>query len=204
MERPKVIGRGGETIKGLQASSGARVQIDQTTDPCKVVVSGNPYCVEAAYAQVANIVAGGRFDPSGVIPGMVGGVYGGGMHAGMPQGYDAAQMAAYGYAPQYAAAGMYGGMPGGMYGAGMYGAGMYGAGMYGGMQGMPPGAFDPAAATAAAAAGKAAAASASAGAGAGAGGAAGAEWQALDDGNGRTYYYSPVTGVSQWEKPPGM
>jgi hypothetical protein len=50
----------------------------------------------------------------------------------------------------------------------------------------------------------AAAASASAGAGAGAGGAAGAEWQALDDGNGRTYYYSPVTGVSQWEKPPGM
>ena len=32
----RVIGRGGETIKGLQHHSGARIQIDQTNDPCKV------------------------------------------------------------------------------------------------------------------------------------------------------------------------
>eukprot|EP00959_Pyramimonas_sp_CCMP1952_P314204 6577353-Pyramimonas_sp.AAC.2 len=29
-------------------------------------------------------------------------------------------------------------------------------------------------------------------------------WQALQDGEGRTYYYNSQTGVSQWEKPEGM
>ena len=34
--------------------------------------------------------------------------------------------------------------------------------------------------------------------------AAGGDWQAVDDGAGKTYYYNGKTGVSQWEKPPGM
>eukprot|EP00854_Cymbomonas_tetramitiformis_P015572 gene15572-18461_t len=33
----RVIGRGGETIKGLQHHSGARIQIDQHSNPCKAV-----------------------------------------------------------------------------------------------------------------------------------------------------------------------
>ena len=38
----KIIGRGGETINMVQAKSGAKVQIDQNTIPCKVLISGNP------------------------------------------------------------------------------------------------------------------------------------------------------------------
>ena len=44
---PLIVGRGGETIKGLQAQTGARLQIDQATTPCKIIITGNPYCVEA-------------------------------------------------------------------------------------------------------------------------------------------------------------
>jgi hypothetical protein len=32
----RVIGRGGETIKGLQSQTGARIQIDQSSAPCTV------------------------------------------------------------------------------------------------------------------------------------------------------------------------
>ena len=34
--------------------------------------------------------------------------------------------------------------------------------------------------------------------------AAAGDWRAVDDGNGKTYYYNGKTGVSQWEKPPGL
>jgi rRNA processing protein Krr1/Pno1 len=37
----KIIGKGGETINLIQKKSGARVQIDQNVQPCKVIVSGS-------------------------------------------------------------------------------------------------------------------------------------------------------------------
>lgn len=55
----RVIGRGGETVKGLQATTGARIQIDQTSTPCVVTITGNPRCVEAAARAVADVVRGG-------------------------------------------------------------------------------------------------------------------------------------------------
>lgn len=55
----RVIGRGGETIKGLQTATGARVQIDQTGMPCTVTITGSPYCVDAAVRSVSDIINGG-------------------------------------------------------------------------------------------------------------------------------------------------
>ena len=187
----RIIGKGGETIKGLQTQTGARLQIDQTGHPCKVIIAGNPQCVDAAVAAVSAIIAGQSAHQYNAPPGMgASGAYGM-AHAGgygMPGGYGApvgygAPGGYGGYA--HAAPGGYGGYPGyGSYG----GYGAPAAGGYGG--------YDPAAATAAAAA------TATAADGGGADGAS--QWQALDDGQGHTYYYNAATGVSQWEKPPGM
>ena len=55
----RVIGRGGETVKGLQAATGARIQIDQSASPCVVTITGNPRCVDAAARAVADVVRGG-------------------------------------------------------------------------------------------------------------------------------------------------
>ena len=55
----RVIGRGGETVKGLQATTGARIQIDQSASPCVVTITGNPRCVDAAARAVADVVRGG-------------------------------------------------------------------------------------------------------------------------------------------------
>ena len=55
----RVIGRGGETVKGLQAATGARIQIDQSASPCVVTITGNPRCVDAASRAVADVVRGG-------------------------------------------------------------------------------------------------------------------------------------------------
>lgn len=59
----RVIGRGGETIKGLQSQTGARIQIDQTATPCTVTITGNPYCVEAAARAVTDVINGGSTAP---------------------------------------------------------------------------------------------------------------------------------------------
>jgi far upstream element-binding protein len=37
----RIIGRGGETINMLQAKSGAKMQIDQSTQPCKIIMTGD-------------------------------------------------------------------------------------------------------------------------------------------------------------------
>ena len=56
----RVIGKGGETIKALQKNFGANIQIDQTTDPMKITIAGQPPAVEACAASVQEIVNGGN------------------------------------------------------------------------------------------------------------------------------------------------
>ena len=175
----RVIGKGGETIKGLQAHSGARVQVDQTVgDPCHVVIAGAPASVAYAAEAVAAIIAGGP-TAQYAVP-QAGAGYGGGYGGyGAMGGYGG-----YGGYPQAAAAAYAGYYPG------------YGAYPYGVMGG-----YDPAAATAAA---QQTAASAAQQTGTQQAGASAGDWRAVDDGNGKTYYYNGKTGVSQWEKPPGL
>ena len=55
----RVIGKGGETIKALQKNFGANIQIDQSTEPMKVTVSGQPQAVELALSAVQEIISGG-------------------------------------------------------------------------------------------------------------------------------------------------
>ena len=176
----RIIGKGGETIKGLQVHSGARVQVDQTVgDPCHVVIAGAPPSVHYAAEAVDAIIQGGPTQQYAVGQAQAGGGYGGyggygGGYAQPAAAYGAAAYGAYGGYPAYGYPAAYGGYPG--------------YGMMGG--------YDPAAATAAAQQTAAAAAAPVA--------AAGGDWQAVDDGTGKTYYYNGKTGVSQWEKPPGM
>ena len=56
----RVIGKGGETIKALQKNFGCNIQIDQTIDPMKVTVAGQPGPVESAAAAVTEIINGGN------------------------------------------------------------------------------------------------------------------------------------------------
>ena len=55
----KLIGRGGETIRGIQMATGARMQIDQTRQPCQVVMAGSDACVAACVQVVQDIIDGG-------------------------------------------------------------------------------------------------------------------------------------------------
>ena len=48
----RVIGRGGDTIKALQAYSGATIQIDQSADPTRVVLAGGDGAVRLAASMV--------------------------------------------------------------------------------------------------------------------------------------------------------
>ena len=56
----RVIGKGGETIKALQKTYGANIQIDQSTDPMKITVAGQAMAVENAAAAVLEIINGGN------------------------------------------------------------------------------------------------------------------------------------------------
>jgi far upstream element-binding protein len=201
----RIIGRGGETIKQIQKTSGATVQIEQSGDPCKLSLAGQPAAVEQAKAFITEIMNGG--DPFGT--GMMGGPPGGGGYGGggggYGGGYGGAPGGGYGgYPPQ--AAGGYGVYPGGP-APGGYGGGyppqaaMYGGGGYGGGGGYPA---DPYAAAAAQYGGGGGYPGGGEAAGAGpaaAAPAAGGAWQEYKDDQGRAYYYNATTGVTQWEKP---
>ena len=54
----RVIGKNGETIRALQNYSGALIQIDQSTDPMKVTISGTAESVRLAISMVTDIVNG--------------------------------------------------------------------------------------------------------------------------------------------------
>jgi far upstream element-binding protein len=56
----RIIGRHGDIVKGLQAITGARIQIDQSTEPCRVSITGAPECAEACFRIVSDIAAGGH------------------------------------------------------------------------------------------------------------------------------------------------
>lgn len=70
----RVIGKGGETIKALQKNFGANIQIDQSTDPMRITIAGQPPAVEACAAAVQEIVNGGN--PYLGPPGGAGDAYG--------------------------------------------------------------------------------------------------------------------------------
>jgi far upstream element-binding protein len=177
----KLIGRGGETIRGIQMATGARMQIDQTRQPCQVVMAGTDACVEACVQVVQEIIEGGSTAVFNEIArggqGFGGQGYGGQATmaagwGGQAASYDSAAAAAYdpaAYAQQQA-----------VY-AQMYAAQQYGAHV--------------AATATAAATGTPAPTNASAAP------AATPVWRAIDDGKGNVYWYNTLTGVSQWEKP---
>lgn len=56
----RVIGKGGETIKAMQREFQANIQIDQTSLPMRITISGQPASVDRAFGVVAEIVAGGN------------------------------------------------------------------------------------------------------------------------------------------------
>ena len=110
----KVIGRGGETIKSIQSRSGAKVQIEQNQDPCKIIINGAPQAIQMA-SQLINEVLG-----------TAGGGYGqqAGMNYGNPYGYMMPSAGGYGqqqYPNAYAQNAAYGGYGG--YGSVAAGAG---------------------------------------------------------------------------------
>jgi len=120
----RIIGRGGETIREIQARTGARVQLDRQAGT--VSISGSDQrSVDEAARQVNELVASGREGRMGGAP--QGGGYGGGGGGGQQpfgdqqQGYGSAyggpppQAGGYGggYAPAAPAA--YGGGYGGGY-----------------------------------------------------------------------------------------
>jgi len=109
----KVIGKGGETIKSIQARSGAKVIIEQNQDPCKIMISGASHAIQMASQMINDVL----------------GTTGGGYAAGGAMSYGGYVMPAAGYQAYsnvYAQNSAYGGMNavyGGMNSAyGAYGA----------------------------------------------------------------------------------
>lgn len=100
-----IIGRGGETVRGLQTKTQCSIQVQrsQDADPAtgerSITLSGTAEAVAAARAEVENIMAGGTFVPP------AGAAYGG-AGAGMPAPPSDANMVLY--VPNSAAGGIIG------------------------------------------------------------------------------------------------
>lgn len=184
----RIIGRGGETIKQIQKVSGSTVQIDQSGDPCRITLGGQPSAVEQAKAYITEIINGG--DPFaqtaafGSATAYGGGGYGMGGYPGAAYGtgygYPGAYGAGYGYPGAYGAGGYpAGGDPYAAYGGGAGGGVQQQTGQYGAVGSGAPGG------------------------GAAPGGRAGASsaWQEYHDDQGRPYYYNSITQQTQWDRP---
>lgn len=179
----KLIGKGGETIKGMQTQSGARIQIDQTL--WQVSITGNDQAVNSARDIIQGILNGGEPPNYGAQQPAYGGGYpqqgmgGYGQQPayGAPQGYAAPQGYGGGYGQQ-----PYGGYP-------QQGYGQQPQQGYGGYAQQPQQGYgqpqQPQSAPPAQP-------------------AAGSTWQTLYDPQQRPYYYNSATGVTQWEKPSEM
>ena len=178
----RIIGRGGETIKQIQKTSGATVQIDQSGDPCHISIGGQQHAVEQAKFFITEITNGGDpFAPSYGAPAAAAGGYGAGgagaMYGG--GGYGGGGYGMGGYAPQYGYGGYGGGYQASGYGADPYGAyqapagaGQYDYGAAPPQQEVAPGGTG--------------------------------QWVEYRDDQNRPYYYNMVTQKTQWEKPPDM
>jgi len=186
----KIIGKGGETIKGMQNSTGARVHIDQQAWTC--TITGTPQAVEQAAQMITTITNGGdapNFAPPGGgygnPPAGYGGGYGGG-YGHPPPGYGGyPPPAGYGgYPPPQGYGGGYGGPPPG------YGGG-YGAPAPGGWQQPAAAQYPPSS-------------EAPPGQGPPPASAPPSPWAPHYDQQGRMYYYNSQTQQSQWEKPADM
>lgn len=56
----RVIGKGGDTIKQMQRTFGANIQIDQQQDPMKITIAGPAQAVDAAASAIREIINGGN------------------------------------------------------------------------------------------------------------------------------------------------
>lgn len=66
----RIIGRKGETVTMLQQKSGAKIQIEQTCNPCKIMMTGNPQNIAVAMQLINELINTGSIT--------------GGMQSGMP------------------------------------------------------------------------------------------------------------------------
>jgi far upstream element-binding protein len=105
MQVGKIIGTKGAVIKDLQSRSGARIQIDQSIEPCKISITGTAPAVTSAVNLLQQVMAGMAAElgigQTGYNPGSGGGggggMYGPGAGAAAGGGYGAA--AGMGMAP---------------------------------------------------------------------------------------------------------
>jgi len=192
----KIIGKGGETIKGMQGQTGCRIHIDQTA--WTVTITGTQQAVDSAAAMITTITNGGDPPQYGPPGGAYGGGYGGGYAAAAPQaamgGYGGGHGHPYGQGYQQPAYGGYQQQQQQQPAYGGYQQQQQPA--YGGYQQQQPayGGYQqqmPAATPAAGPSTRPPASGASA-------------WAAHNDAQGRTYYYNSSTQQSQWEKPADM
>jgi far upstream element-binding protein len=239
----RVIGKGGDTIKGLQRKYHTSIQVEQQGDPMTITITGPKGSAEMCKQEITALIndpyppgPGGPRGMGGYPRGPPGygppGGYGGpGPYGGPPPpAYGAPYGAPYGSpyppygAPYPSPGGGYGGYGapapapysggGGAYGGAGYGqsgyggaaGGSYGQGGYGAQAGGYGGAAGGSGYGGDGASGGAAGAAAGGygGGAAAAAPAASSVWQAMNDEQGRTYYYNSQTGVSQWEKPAEM
>jgi len=53
-----VIGKSGSVVKSIRSESGARVEIDDNSEPCSIHISGNVKTVDRARAMIFDVIAG--------------------------------------------------------------------------------------------------------------------------------------------------